>query len=85
MRDQSTVDVFRVCWQTAGKITAVGACQRHGLVEGLALNHLAPFHIVEEEGLGPIRVVQLPKRYRTADVKTKDVVSKFSNMAEEQD
>src|SRR5208337_1405547 len=75
--------ILGVCRHIASEIPAVGSLIRHLLIQGSTLNHLAPFHVVEEEGLGLVRVVKLPKGDRTACVEPVNVVTQVRYGARE--
>ena len=64
----------------AAKISAVSGRERHWLrgVDG-ALDQPAPFHVVEEEGLLALSVVQLSESDRATDVEAEDIQAQFGH------
>ena len=56
------------CGKKTGEVTAIGRGVRNVLISSAALNELAPFHVIEEEGPLLVWVVKLAESYRTADI-----------------
>ena len=41
------------------------------------MNHFSPFHVVEEEGLGPVGIVEMPEGNGPANVEAEGVKPEF--------
>src|SRR6185312_273817 len=68
--------VFTIRRHVADETAAVGASHRNGLIQQAALNQAAPFHVVKEERL---RVVAVVEFHWTADVEAVGIEAELGN------
>src|SRR5205823_5685178 len=82
VRDRDLIFVKLVSRQEAREISSVRRAKRNRLVGTPALNKFAPFHVVEEESLLLVWIVELPKSDRAGDVEAKNVKTKLLSRSE---
>src|SRR6516164_9731623 len=80
VRDRNAIDVLGIRRRVRADVAAVPLGIWLGLVQNAAVDVLPPFHVVEEESLVLVGIVEFPERHRASSIETKLVDAKLGDL-----